>query len=236
MVKLVSYSQVTNSYLQHLMKTTTDFEFIKNIQSPEGLMSYCARVSSKDQQNADYAKLLKYCIKNGHWSVFEMADATFEITTSRAIAAQILRHRSFCFQEFSQRYAKVEANIEFTNARRQDKKNRQNSLDDLDEETKKWFNEAQFGVFEKASKLYQQALDKGIAKECARMLLPLNTTTKLYMKGNLRSWQHYVKVRSDASTQLEHREIAEAIKKELISVFPIISEACGWIGEDNEGK
>lgn len=194
---------------------------------PEGLMAYCARVSSPHQESADYEKLLGYCIANRHWSVFEMVDMTVEIVTSRAISPQILRHRSFCFQEFSQRYAKAQS-IEHYEPRRQDSKNRQNSLDDLDRGTIEWFEEAQERMAKLAMETYEQALEKGIAKECARVLLPLGTRTKLYMKGSVRSWIHYLDVRCDKSTQKEHRDIAEAVRAIFADQFPVTSRALGW--------
>ncbi len=159
-------------------------------------MAYCARVSSPHQESTDYEKLLAYCIAHKHWSIFEMADMTVEIVTSRAISPQILRHKSFQFQEFSQRYAQAQA-IEHYTPRRQDMKNRQNSLDDLPPETVAWFDEAQERVAMESMALYEEALEKGIAKECARALLPLATQTKLYMKGSIRSWIHYLEVRTD---------------------------------------
>lgn len=195
--------------------------------SPEGLIAYCARVSSPNQENPDYAKLLRFCIRQGHWSVFEMVDMTLEITTTRAIAPQILRHRSFCFQEFSQRYAKA-ASCEIYEARRQDAKNRQNSLNDLDEATKEWFRSVQREIWEHSFKRYEEALEKGIAKESARAILPLNTVTRLYMKGSVRSWIHYLQVRCDGATQKEHRDIALAAREIFIQRFPIIAEALEW--------
>lgn len=195
--------------------------------SPEGLIAYCARVSSPNQDNPDYVKLLRFCARQGHWSVFEMVDMTLEITTTRAIAPQILRHRSFSFQEFSQRYAKV-ASYELYEARRQDAKNRQNSIDDLDEETKQWFRDVQKEIWEHSFKRYEEALAKGIAKESARAILPLNAVTRLYMKGSVRSWIHYLQVRCDAATQKEHRDIALAAREIFISKFPVIAEALEW--------
>jgi thymidylate synthase (FAD) len=196
--------------------------------SPEGLIAYCARVSSPHQETPDYEKLLAYCITHKHWSVFEMVDMTVEIVTSRAISPQILRHKSFQFQEFSQRYAEVQE-IERYNPRRQDSKNRQNSLNDLDADTKKWFDEAQDRVAQLALEQYSSALEKGIAKECARVLLPMGTRTKLYMKGSVRSWIHYLEVRTDKSTQQEHQEIAIEIKKIFMTQFPVTAAALGWI-------
>lgn len=193
----------------------------------EKLIAYCARVSSPHQDNPEYAKLISYCIKHNHWSILEQANMCVEINTSRAISAQILRHRSFSFQEFSQRYAAVNS-VESYPARRQDKKNRQNSLDDMSEEEKKWFTDAQDKVAEVSQELYDEALSKGIAKEQARFLLPMASSTKMYMNGTLRSWVHFINVRTDPTTQLEHRELAEEIKQIFISEFPIISAALGW--------
>jgi thymidylate synthase (FAD) len=196
--------------------------------TPEGLIAYCARVSSPHQETVDYQKLLAYCIEHKHWSIFEMVDMSVEIITSRAISPQILRHKSFQFQEFSQRYAKAQE-IERYQPRRQDSKNRQNSLDDLDDTTKLWFAEAQERMASTALEQYNLALEKGIAKECARVLLPLGTQTKLYMKGSVRSWIHYLEVRTDKSTQQEHREIALEIQKIFITQFPVTAAALGWI-------
>jgi thymidylate synthase (FAD) len=195
--------------------------------SPEGLIAYCARVSSPNQQNPNYVKLLKYCIDNAHWSIFEMVDMTVEITTTRAIAPQILRHRSFCFSEFSMRYAAA-MGYEPCEARRQDEKNRQNSIDDLDDDTKEWFLDAQEIIWSDAEDKYNDAIKLGIAKECARSLLPLNTQTRLYMKGSVRSWIHYLQVRCDPATQKEHRDIACAAKDIFKEQFPVISEACNF--------
>ena len=194
----------------------------------EKLMSYCARVSSPhNQDNPDYEKLLAYCAKNGHWSVFEMADMCVEIKTSRAIAAQILRHKSFSFQEFSQRYAQSTSFVQ-TKARRQDQKNRQNSTDDLSANTQEWFKQAQAEIERLSMRHYEKALELDIAKECARFLLPLNTETTMYMKGSARSFIHYLNVRCDMATQLEHREIAEQIKKIFITELPTVAKALEW--------
>lgn len=196
----------------------------------EATMAYCARVSSPHQDSPEYAKLLSYCVKNKHWSVFEMANMTVEITTSRAIAQQILRHRSFTFQEHSQRYAKA-TEFEIYPARRQDVKNRQNSIDDMSTEDKAWFEDAQKQINDTATALYEQAIAKGIAKEQARFLLPLSTTTRLYMNGNIRNWIHYVDLRSDAATQKEHRDIAIAIKHIMLDNLPIVCQGMGWSKE-----
>lgn len=211
-VKIISVSKPIDPDLQNF--------------SPEDLIAYVARVSNpSNQMSLETApKLLKYCIKHKHWSVFETVNITFEITTSRGIAAQILRHRSFCFQEFSQRYSKV-SECEVYPARRQDVKNKQNSIDDMSEDDQNWFKEAQEHVWQVTSNLYQEGLDKGIAKEQMRFLLPLNTQTTLYMTGNLRNWLHYVDLRAAVETQLEHREIALAIKAELKKQFPNVYEA-----------
>lgn len=192
--------------------------------TPEGLIAYCARVSSPHQENPDYEKLLRYCVKHKHWSIFEQVDMTVEITTSRMISAQILRHRSFSFQEFSQRYSEV-MEYEPCEARRQDTKNRQNSIDDLTEDVQKSFLFFQDSVWNFAYERYQAAIADGIAKECARSLLPLNTQTRLYMKGSVRSWIHYLQVRCGPETQQEHRDIAEAIKSIFCDNFPVVAEA-----------
>jgi len=191
-------------------------------------IAYCARVSSSHQDNPEYAKLIAYCIKHNHWSILEQANMCIEINTSRAISAQILRHRSFNFQEFSQRYASVQS-FEVYEARRQDTKNRQNSVSDMSNEDEKWFEEQQEVVQENSERIYNEALAKGIAKEQARFLLPMSSSTKMYMNGTVRSWVHYIQVRIDESTQKEHRDIAEEIKKIFIEQMPIISEALGWI-------
>lgn len=193
----------------------------------EELMAYCARVSSADQENPEYEKLLKYCIKHGHWSVFEQATMTVEITTTRGISPQILRHRSFSFQEFSLRYAKAQE-FEVYPGRRQDLKNRQNSIDDLDIETQTWFMQSQQLINDMASNMYEEALKKGIAKESARNLLTMGTKTKLYMTGNVRSYIHYIKTRTDETTQKEHRDIANAIKEIFKIEFPLVSKALEW--------
>lgn len=190
-------------------------------------IAYCARVSSPKQDNPEYEKLLSYCLKNGHVSIFEMGNMCLEITTTRAISPQILRHRSFSFQEFSQRYSEAQK-FDIMEPRRQDLKNRQNSIDDLPQDIVKWFYDAQSEVILKANDLYQEALNKGISKESARFLLPLNTETKLYMNGTIRSWIHYIQVRTDPSTQLEHREIAEECKRIFKEQLPIVSKAMGW--------
>jgi thymidylate synthase (FAD) len=201
-------------------------EFIEAISKPEGLMTYVARVSSPNQTNPNYAGLLKYCMEHGHWSVLEQVSATFEIETSRGIAPQILRHRSFQFQELSQRYAAIEEDgIIVYAARRQDTKNRQNSIDDLPEDIKQEWEQRQLDNWKSSFEHYKWALDNSIAKEQARFILPLGTKTRLFMTGNIRSWVHYIKVRAEVSTQKEHRDIAIAIKEELSKKFPVIAEA-----------
>ena len=199
----------------------------------EKTMAYIARVSNpSNQDNEKYAGLLKYCIKHNHWSVFEQSSMTLEIETTRAIAAQILRHRSFTFQEFSQRYAASTAlgDIELPELRRHHTKNRQNSTDDLDPEMVETLNRQMITLFSSAKSLYHQMLEDGVAKECARMVLPLCTPTRIYMTGSCRSWAHYINLRSAHGTQKEHMEIAEACKKVFIEQFPSVSEALDWIG------
>ena len=193
--------------------------------SPEEFIAYTARVSNpSNQSNTEIApKLLAYLIKNKHWSPFEMVSMTVEITTSRAIAQQILRHRSFSFQEFSQRYAQATSFITYP-ARRQDTKNRQNSVDDMDEETKRWFEWAQDQVQDQSQLLYEEAINKGVAKEQARFLLPISTQTKLYMTGSIRSWIHYLDLRCANGTQKEHKDIADIIKGQFKVYFPNIAE------------
>ena len=181
----------------------------------EKLMAYIARVSNpSNQDNEKYAGLLKYCIKHNHWSVFEQSTMTLEIETTRAIAAQILRHRSFTFQEFSQRYASSNdlGDINLPELRKQDLKNRQNSTDDLDPEIVDKFERQMITLFSSAKSLYTQMLDAGVAKECARMVLPLCTPTRIYMTGSCRSWIHYINLRSAHGTQKEHMVIAEACR------------------------
>ena len=197
----------------------------------EQLMAYVARVSNpSNQDNEKYAGLLKYCIKHNHWSVFEQSSMTLEIETTRAIAAQILRHRSFTFQEFSQRYAASTAlgDIDLPELRRQDLKNRQNSTDDLDPEMVEKFEKQMITLFSSAKSLYEQMLSQGVAKECARMVLPLCTPTRIYMTGSCRSWIHYINLRSAHGTQKEHMEIAEACRKVFTEQFPSVSEALEW--------
>ena len=197
----------------------------------EQTMAYIARVSNPSNQgNEKYAGLLKYCIKHNHWSVFEQSSMTLEIETTRAIAAQILRHRSFTFQEFSQRYAASTAlgDIPLPELRRQDTKNRQNSTDDLDPKMVETLNKQMETLFGSATALYNQMLEDGVAKECARMVLPLCTPTRIYMTGSCRSWAHYINLRSAHGTQKEHMLIAEGCREVFIEQFPTVSEALGW--------
>jgi len=198
----------------------------------EKTMAYCARVSNpSNQDNDNYAKLLAYCIKHQHWSIFEQAFMTVEINTTRGLAAQILRHRSFTFQEFSQRYADttlLASDIPMFELRRQDTKNRQNSIDDIDDETKVKWNTKIREHFAKAKAIYDGMIADGIAKECARFVLPLATPTRLYMSGTIRSFIHWIDLRSAHGTQKEHMIIANEAKKIFIQQFPITSEALGW--------
>lgn len=190
-------------------------------------IAYCARVSSSDPNNPNYAKLLAYCIKNKHWSVFEMGSMCIEITTSRAIAQQILRHRSFHFQEFSQRYAKIQE-FETYLPRRQDPINRQNSIDDMNQKTRDWFLKTQDILIMQCKAFYADALSLGIAKEQARFLLPLGVQTKMFMHGTIRDWIHYIELRIGNGTQKEHIDIAKEIQQIFIKELPIIAVALGW--------
>lgn len=194
--------------------------------SPEELIVYVARVSNPaNQLNSETAdRLLAYLIKSGHWSPFEMADMCVEIVTSRGIAQQLLRHRSFSFQEFSQRYAKV-TEFEPVQLRYQAEKNRQSSTDALDETDATYFNQRVQQLLESSQELYNEMLDNNVAKECARFILPLTTQTRLYMKGNIRSWIHYLEPRCSKHTQLEHRQIALEIREIFKLHFPNISKA-----------
>ena len=197
----------------------------------EKTMAYVARVSNpSNQDNEKYAGLLRYCIKHNHWSVFEQSFMSLEIETTRAIAAQILRHRSFTFQEFSQRYAASTdlGKIELPELRRQYVKNRQNSTDDLDDELVEKLNRHMETVFTASINLYIQMLEAGVAKECARMVLPLATPTRIYMTGSCRSWIHYINLRSAHGTQKEHMQIAEGCRNIFVEQFPAVSEALGW--------
>ena len=199
----------------------------------EQTMGYVARVSNpKNQDNPNVAGLLGYCIKHGHWSVFEQAYMTLEIETTRGLAAQILRHRSFTYQEFSQRYADVSyirEDIPLPELRSQDTKNRQNSIDDVDPDVVERFNRDMRKHFDAGIDLYKSMLHAGIAKECARFVLPLATPTKIYMTGSCRSWIHYIKLRSGHGTQKEHMDIANECKKIFSHTFPVVAEALAWV-------
>jgi thymidylate synthase (FAD) len=193
------------------------------------LIAFCARVSNPGNQynTKTSEKLIKYLIKHKHWSPFEMVDATIEIETTRDIAHQIVRHRSFSFQEFSQRYADPTKDMKFEirETRLQDQENRQNSIETGDETLKWQWEKLQQGAIENARAAYEWAIGNGIAKEVARAVLPEgNTTTRLYMKGSIRSWIHYIEVRTDPTTQKEHREVAMACARELAKIFPMITE------------
>ena len=194
----------------------------------EKLMAYCARVSNpSNQNNEDFARLLRYCIKHKHWSIFEQASMTVEIETTRGIAAQILRHRSFTFQEFSQRYADASllGGIPIPELRKQDTKNRQNSTDDLDPVIVNKHKVQMYKLFNDAVKLYKDMIADGVAKECARFVLPLATPTRLYMTGSVRSWVHYIDLRSANGTQKEHMDIANGCKGIFSEQFPNVSKA-----------
>ena len=212
----------------------TPMSQVKLIHStPDGdnLIAYMARVSNPANQNntETSSKLISYLIKHKHWSPLEMVNMCVEINTTRSISAQILRHRSFSFQEFSQRYAAVTDNPVIPDLRRQDTKNRQNSIDDLDPYTKQELQlKAQF-VFEQAQMLYDDMLGAGVAKGCARDVLPLSSPTRMYMNGTLRSWVHYCDLRCANGTQLEHKIIADQCKELIIQQFPMVAEACGYV-------
>ena len=197
----------------------------------EETIGYIARVSNpKNQENPNVSGLLGYCIKHQHWSVFEQAHMTLEIETTRGLAAQILRHRSFTFQEFSQRYANTNflGAIPVPDLRRQDEKNRQNSIDDVPQKQVEFLQKEIAAYFAEGLDLYNELIREGIAKECARFVLPLATPTRLYMTGTIRSWIHYIDLRSGHGTQKEHMEIAEKCRDIFKEQFPIISEALEW--------
>ncbi len=218
--------------MMRFSKTMT-VKLISVTPDAEKTMAYVARVSNpKNQDNEKFAGLLSYCIKHGHWSVFEQAYMTVEINTTRGLAAQILRHRSFTYQEFSQRYADtnlLSETIPLPKLRRQDAKNRQNSTDDLDPFVKQKLEAQMITLFSSAQSLYNQMIDEGVAKECARMVLPLATPTRIYMTGSCRSWIHYINLRSAHGTQKEHMEIAEACREVFNTEYPTVAEALGWV-------
>lgn len=199
----------------------------------EKTIAYIARVSNpKNQENKKYAGLIRYCIKNDHWSILEQAFITMEIETTLPIATQILRHRSFTFQQFSQRYGAATMlvdDIPMPHLRMQDHKNRQNSLDTLSEEEQAEWHKKIKEVFVPIFDLYKDLLEAGVARECARFLLPQATPTRLYMSGSIRSWIHYINLRTGNGTQKEHMEVAEKCKQVFIENLPIVSEALGWI-------
>ena len=215
--------------LKEISNSTNFVELVSITPNAEEVITFCARVSNPgNQTNMDTSdKLIKYLLTHKHWSPFELAHMTIQIKTSRAIAAQILRHRSFTFQEFSQRYAVASNNV-FYRARRQDTKNRQNSVDDMPQSDIDWFIEAQNQVWSLAKEKYDEALARGIAKEQARFLLPLSTETTIYMSGSIRSWIHYIDLRTTNGTQKEHMEIAQTCKGVLADQLPLIAKALNW--------
>ena len=208
-------------------------KFVSITPDAEKTMAYIARVSNpSNQENEKYSGLLKYCIKHNHWSVFEQSSMTLEIETTRGLAAQILRHRSFTYQEFSQRYADtklLDDKIPLPKLRKQDLKNRQNSTDDLDEFLIQDFELEMEKLFNSSMNLYNRMLDNGVAKECARFVLPLATPTRLYMTGSCRSWVHYINLRSAHGTQKEHMDIAHKCREIFVEKFPNVSEALEWV-------
>ena len=203
-------------------------------EGPQEVISYVARVSNPHNQENYHtaAGLLKYCITHEHWSIFETASMTLEINTNRGIAAQILRHRSFTFQEFSQRYADtklLDQNIPLPDLRRQDTKNRQNSISDLPLGMVQDYQNKIQKHFEDGMYLYNNLLDSGVAKECARFVLPLATPTRIYMTGSCRSWLHYITLRSSHGTQQEHMDVALQCKEVFCEVFPDVAKALEWV-------
>lgn len=218
-----------------ISRPSSDCKLVAITPEAENLIVYCARVSNpSNQSNFDTStKLIKYLIKHRHWSPFEMANMVVEINTTRAIAAQIIRHRSFSYQEFSQRYSDVGAlgSAALPHLRRQDLKNRQNSIDDLSPELISNYYRRVSELFENAEHLYREMTSNGVAKECARGILPLASPTRIYMNGTIRSWIHYLQIRSGVETQLEHREIALSILDIFKNQMPAITEAA--FGESN---
>ena len=215
------------------MTTDTQIKLISVTPDAEKTIAYVARVSNpQNQENDKFAGLLTYCIKHGHWSVFEQAFMTVEINTTRGLAAQILRHRSFTYQEFSQRYqdvSHIREDIPLPELRRQDEKNRQNSTDDLDPMYVMGTRSMIRRHFDDAMTLYKDLLEAGVAKECARFVLPLATPTRLYMTGSCRSWVHYIDLRSAHGTQKEHMEVVEEIRSIFKEQFPTVTEALSWV-------
>ena len=222
---------VTTKFLMTMTDTLT--KLISVTPDAEKHMAYCARVSNpNNQENEKFSGLLKYCVKHQHWSIFEQAYMTLELTTTRGIAAQVLRHRSFTYQEFSQRYADSSLlmdKIPLPALRRQDDKNRQNSIDDLDPFDVQNLELQMQTLFDSSMALYQQMLGRGVAKECARFVLPLAVPTKIYMTGSVRSWIHYIDLRSANGTQKEHMDLALSAKEIFIEQFPAVAEAMEWI-------
>ena len=215
------------------MMSDTPIKLVSVTPDAEKLMAYVARVSNPNNQDNDkFAGLLKYCIEHGHWSVFEQSFMTVEINTTRGLAAQILRHRSFTFQEFSQRYADtnlLDSMIPVPDLRSQDIKNRQNSNDDIPEDKKEEYQALIARHFSEAMDLYNALLQEGVAKECARFVLPLATPTRIYMTGSCRSWIHYINLRSAHGTQKEHMDVAEGVRKIFSEQFPVVAEALDWV-------
>ena len=207
-------------------------KFISVTPDAEKHIAYCARVSNPSNQGNDsFEGLIKYCIKHKHWSIFEQAFLTIELETTRAIAAQVLRHRSFTYQEFSQRYADSSLlmdKIPLPELRRQDTKNRQNSTDDLDPFVVQKLEMQMQTLFDSSMALYQQMLGHGVAKECARNVLPMCVPTRMYMSGSVRSWVHYIDLRSANGTQKEHMDLANACKAIFVEQFPVIAQALDW--------
>lgn len=231
---LVSKQMVDPDYIDYLTQgeepqTIQELEFYRNLRTnPEQLLIYIARVSSKNQKNPDYAKLLKYCWDSGHVSIFEQINITFELETDVCTAAQCVRHRSLFFQILSRRYSSD--NIQFApiQARRQDKKNRQQTIDDLESSDKTWFMVEKEMIEQRALNAYQEGIKRGLGKEVLRYLLPQSLMTKMYVTGNLRNFIHYVNTRTADGVQKEHKDLANAIKKELVRNFPVTSSAVGW--------
>ena len=213
--------------------TDTQIKLVSVTPDAEKTIAYVARVSNpENQENEKFAGLLRYCIKHGHWSVFEQAFMTLEINTTRGLAAQILRHRSFTYQEFSQRYqdvSHIREDIPLPELRSQDLKNRQNSVDDVDPAVVERFNSEMRKHFDAGIDLYKSMLHAGIAKECARFVLPLATPTRLYMTGSVRSWIHYINLRSAHGTQKEHMDLVKNVRKVFMEQFPIVSQALDWV-------
>ena len=207
--------------------TTHSAQLISITPNAEELIAYCARVSNPANQNNQETapRLIRYLINHQHWSPFELAHMVVEINTTRSIAAQILRHRSFSFQEFSQRYAEVTLPAEIPDLRRQDTKNRQNSIDDLDEVVKKHLEYDIAKHYSQSYLLYKRMLEAGVAKECAREVLPMASPTRLYMSGSIRSWYHYIQLRTGHGTQHEHKLIANACAQILAKELPSIYDA-----------